>query len=1219
MNRIDEPGMVSRAIRRWISTVLALILVAAGVVATSATRAVAEEGVTAEGTVSAWGSNAYGQASVPAGLTGVASLAAGWDHTLAMRADGTVAAWGSNAYGQTSVPAGLTGVVAIAAGRYHNLAVRDDGTVTAWGSSYYYGEQVSVPAGLAGVVAVAAGAGHDLALRGDGSVAAWGWNGSGEGSVPEGLAGIVAVSAGDSHNMALTAHGAVVAWGYNGHGQTDVPAGLTGVVTIAAGGQHCLAVKEDGTVIAWGDNRAGQTTVPAGLSDVIAVAAGASHSMALKKDGTVISWGDNGSQQTDVPAGLTGVVAIAAGLGHSVAVVGGAPSPGAGLSVSGISTTSGGNTGDLTVNIYGTGFAPGAVVKLIQAGQPDIVIANAMVRTFASGASVITPSIPLGGAALGGYSVLVTNPNGTAASLGQAFNVVQGGPALLGLSIIGPDRVRVNGTGIFHVSITNLAANGNNVDARLVIGDGFGGQLVDQLVTGIAPGMSQLVSFSATSSQEICKQFAGVARRTLACDQEKNALEAFSATQKWFKRLLLTLKWTHFGTCTDSTGAKITPATPLCDSLDRLIESMDRQLAVTSQWSTLWCLSLQDRCPNAPDCAGFDIDDYWPEPIYNEDLSDEAKLAAFAQKMTDSIVQMKAAYQGSGTYPGSSAQASKETCWVSSMDPNDKVGTSGCGPEGYVPEDMFLPYTINFENMPTATAPAADVTITDQLDPSTLDLDTFTLGGFTFGDRVVSPPDGVADFATEVDLRPSKNLLVRINTHLDRATGLVTWRFASIDPETGLTPEDPMLGFLPPNSTPPEGEGSVSFTVSPRTGLPTRTEIRNQAQIVFDTNEPIDTPVWLNTLDTDAPSSEVATLPDAQETAVINVQWSGNDTGSGVKNFTIWVSEDYGPWTVWLRDTPATSETYLGFPGRTYQFMSTASDHARNMEPWPSDADATIQILPPTPPVITPTVAGTQGSDGWFTADVTVTWQVTDDQSAIASTQGCDPANVTVDSSGTMLICGATSAGGRASQAVTVKRDATKPTVVWDMSGPADQASYSEGQVPPAPTCTDAVSGVAECAVTGYVTTVGTHTVSVTATDNAGNTATETRSYTVTAVTPPVVQYNVTPLYKLDKASKVGSTIPIKIQVHDAGKNVSNAGLKVRAVSLTMGATTTDAVPAPGNSRPDGYFAFDPALGDGGGYQFNVKMAGLTPGTWTLNFTIGDDQTPHGATFVVRN
>jgi hypothetical protein len=84
----------------------------------------------------------------------------------------------------------------------------------------------------------------------------------------------------------------------------------------------------------------------------------------------------------------------------------------------------------------------------------------------------------------------------------------------------------------------------------------------------------------------------------------------------------------------------------------------------------------------------------------------------------------------------------------------------------------------------------------------------------------------------------------------------------------------------------------------------------------------------------------------------------------------------------------------------------------------------------PTPPVIVPHVEGPRGNNGWYTGDVTVTWSVTEPQSpAPVVTSGCDATPLTSDTTGTTLTCTATSDGGTASAAVTVKRDATAPPV----------------------------------------------------------------------------------------------------------------------------------------------------------------------------------------------
>jgi len=73
----------------------------------------------------------------------------------------TVVGWGSNTYGEATLPAGLSGVTAIAAGNMHSLALKSDGTVVGWGNTGL----ATPPAGLSGVVAIAAGGVHSLALQ----------------------------------------------------------------------------------------------------------------------------------------------------------------------------------------------------------------------------------------------------------------------------------------------------------------------------------------------------------------------------------------------------------------------------------------------------------------------------------------------------------------------------------------------------------------------------------------------------------------------------------------------------------------------------------------------------------------------------------------------------------------------------------------------------------------------------------------------------------------------------------------------------------------------------------------------------------------------------------------------------------------------------------------------------------------------------------------------
>ncbi len=95
-----------------------------------------------------------------------------------------------------------------------------------------------------------------------------------------------------------------------------------------------------------------------------------------------------------------------------------------------------------------------------------------------------------------------------------------------------------------------------------------------------------------------------------------------------------------------------------------------------------------------------------------------------------------------------------------------------------------------------------------------------------------------------------------------------------------------------------------------------------------------------------------------------------------------------------------------------------------------TSAAFTVDPADTTPPVITPTITGTLGSNGWYRSNVSLSWSVVDNESTITSTSGCGNVSVTADQAATTYTCTATSAGGTASQSVTIKRDATAPSVV---------------------------------------------------------------------------------------------------------------------------------------------------------------------------------------------
>jgi DNA-binding beta-propeller fold protein YncE len=269
-------------------------------------------------------------------------------------------------------------------------------------------------------------------------------------------------------------------------------------------------------------------------------------------------------------------------------------------------------------------------------------------------------------------------------------------------------------------------------------------------------------------------------------------------------------------------------------------------------------------------------------------------------------------------------------------DPNAKFGPRGAGKTRYIGPNQLMPYTIMFENKPTASAPAREVVVTDQLDGSKLDLRTFALGPVWFGDRVLSPPPGLRAWSGSIDLRPTKPVIVTVDARLDDS-GLATWHFKTIDPATQGFPEDPFAGFLPANNPPPIGEGAVTFTVAQKRNLKTGAKISNGARIVFDKNEAIDTPVFTNTIDRNKPKAtlrKATTLAARKQRGAcrVGLSWKGADKGSGVGSYTVWVStRKKGGFQAVKRGYRRTRLTYGGKPGVRYRFRVVPSDKAGNV------------------------------------------------------------------------------------------------------------------------------------------------------------------------------------------------------------------------------------------------------------------------------------------------
>ncbi|HEX7318235.1 MAG TPA: MBG domain-containing protein [Pyrinomonadaceae bacterium] len=127
------------------------------------------------------------------------------------------------------------------------------------------------------------------------------------------------------------------------------------------------------------------------------------------------------------------------------------------------------------------------------------------------------------------------------------------------------------------------------------------------------------------------------------------------------------------------------------------------------------------------------------------------------------------------------------------------------------------------------------------------------------------------------------------------------------------------------------------------------------------------------------------------------------------------------------------------------------------------------------------------------------------------------------------------------------------------------------------------------------------------------------QNYSITYVDGTLsITYGVCALYDQEKAAQSNSTIPIKLQLCNAGAaDVSTPTAVVHATSVVMVSTQAPAQLADsGNANPD--FNFRYVGGTPGSYIFNLSTKGYASGTYLLNFVVSGDPVPHSVKFSVR-
>ena len=301
------------------------------------------------------------------------------------------------------------------------------------------------------------------------------------------------------------------------------------------------------------------------------------------------------------------------------------------------------------------------------------------------------------------------------------------------------------------------------------------------------------------------------------------------------------------------------------------------------------------------------------------------------------------------------------------LDPNDKTGAAGYGEENYIADTLPLPYTVFFENDPKfAEAPAQEITVTDVLDEN-LDLTTLEFTEIAFGAFKVSIPSGKNYYHTQIDMRSQGiNIVADVELLLDFATRTLTAHFQSLDPETMKFTRDPWAGILPVNDETKVGEGHFAYRIKVKSGLAAGTQIQNQANIIFDFNDPIATPTTLHTIDNVNPELQIFSVSN-EETA-ITLTISGEDADSGVAGYNIQYSTNGTDFSV-LGFADSGTYEFEGQEKQLYYFKAQAVDNVGNVSAWSEVKRLKVPGLYPDSPVISADIETITNSDVTLTAE----------------------------------------------------------------------------------------------------------------------------------------------------------------------------------------------------------------------------------------------------------
>ncbi len=557
--------------------------------------------------------------------------------------------------------------------------------------------------------------------------------------------------------------------------------------------------------------------------------------------------------------------------------------------LSSVSHTRGGNAGSVTVRVRGTGFGSNTVATL--SGVGGAIITG--VPVYPPDTTEMTIRFDLRSAVAGTYDFIVRNEE-NAATIPNGFEIVDGGQSEPKIEWGGPSAVRFGRSSTFTATVENPGLTDLQNVAVLfsIVPANPAGQLPAEGLPTYSLYQSYLASGDQTSSTlriagNLLAQCYRVERNLIKLEPETiDNCDTLELKMKFVLRNIENAKdW--IAALEEGLPRRTAEcqALPLQQERDRCMAGLRSTYEMeTIRWkdelfelerikaALCAAMSREDGCKIPPECAAGSA--AFPNSVVISTPTGSSCESCGDTKLQlgNSIVLVGAnwAVISAGTASQSKDASSVDFCVVRPIDPNDKIGPVGIGPNRVVSTNDFMEYMVRFENMAAATAPVQELTVVDYLDAN-LDWTTVEFEEVAYGDRLLAAP-AHSQYFTLRDLPPTNsttitgssltNLAVNISAMFNSQAGRLECRMSVVDTNTGIWPLDALTGFLPPENGSGRGQGHVRFRVKPKAATPFGTAITNVATIVFDGNDPIDTPaVWNIVGDVPSLAVTIAYLP----------------------------------------------------------------------------------------------------------------------------------------------------------------------------------------------------------------------------------------------------------------------------------------------------------------------------------------------------------------------